>query len=79
MQIARSWGALPTPQSIRFTTVESDGPDRVEARGQGDVDGVARYRIGPIPFVRSDDEWKLSHLYVCGILAGFPGPDGGCR
>lgn len=78
LQIARSWGALPMPQYIQFTTVQSAGPDRVDASGQGYVDGMAPYPVGPIPFVRSDNEWKLSHLHVCGVLTALPGSDGGC-
>ncbi|CRK50714.1 conserved hypothetical protein [Rhodococcus sp. RD6.2] len=70
---------LSMPQYIRFTTVEPDGPDRVRARGQGHVDGMTPYPVAPILFVRSDNEWKLSHLHVCGILATLPGPDGGCQ
>jgi hypothetical protein len=77
LRIARAWGARPTPQYIEFTTVEPVGPDMIDATGQGRVEGVEPYPLGPIPFVRSNNEWKLSRAYVCGILtvlANLPDP-----
>ncbi|KAF0957208.1 hypothetical protein [Rhodococcus sp. T7] len=77
LRIARAWGAQPSPQYIQFTTVEPVGPDMINATGQGRLDRMAPYPVGPIPFVRSDNEWKLSRAYVCGILtvlANLPDP-----
>ncbi|TQC41531.1 hypothetical protein EEB14_54200 [Rhodococcus sp. WS4] len=72
LRIARAWGALPTPQYIQFTTVEPVGPDMINATGQGRVEGMDPYPVGPIPFVRSNNEWKLSRTHVCDWLAVLP-------
>ena len=69
LRIARAWGAQPSPQQIQFTTVEPVGPGRVNATGQGRIGGLEPYSVGPIPFVRSDNEWKLSRTYVCDVLS----------
>jgi hypothetical protein len=77
LPIARAWGAQPSPQNIQFTTVEPVGPDMINATGQGHIGRMAPYPVGPIPFVRSNTEWKLSRAYVCGILivlANVPDP-----
>jgi hypothetical protein len=68
LRIARAWGAQPSPQYIQFTAVEPAGPDMINATGQGHLERMAPYPVGPIPFVRSDNEWKLSRAFVCGGL-----------
>ncbi|WAM18472.1 hypothetical protein [Rhodococcus sp. JS3073] len=68
LPIARAWGAQPSPQYIQFTTVEPVGSDMINATGQGHLERMAPYPVGPIPFVRSDSEWKLSRAFVCGGL-----------
>ncbi|KAF0966028.1 hypothetical protein [Rhodococcus sp. T7] len=60
--------ALVTPQYIQFTAVEPIDPDMINATGQGHVEGLEPYPVGPIPFVRYNNEWKLSHAFVCGGL-----------
>ncbi|MGU3586871.1 hypothetical protein ACLBYD_27410 [Rhodococcus sp. C26F] len=71
--IARAWGAQPSPQYIRFTDVELVGPDMINATGQGHLEGMALYPVGPISFVRSDNQWKLSRAFVCdGLLLAAP-------
>lgn len=42
--------------------------EMVNATGQGRVRGLEPYPVGPIPFVRFNNEWKLSRVHVCGIL-----------
>ena len=68
LPIAREWGAQPTPQYIQFTAVEPVGPETINGNGQGQVDGMEPYPVGPIPFVRYNNEWKLSRAFVCGGL-----------
>ncbi|WP_370184201.1 hypothetical protein [Rhodococcus wratislaviensis] len=68
LRMARAWGAQPSPQYIQFTAVELVGPDMVNATGHGRFRGADPYPVGPIPFVRSDNEWKLSRAFVCGGL-----------
>lgn len=58
----------PHPQYIQFTAVEPVGPETINANGQGQVDGMEPYPVGPIPFVRYNNEWKLSRAFVCGGL-----------
>lgn len=71
LRVARAWGAQPSPQYIQFTTVEPVSSDMINATGQGRVEGMDPYPVGPISFVRSNNEWKLSRVYVCGILTVF--------
>lgn len=66
--IARAWGAQPSPQYIQFTVVEPVGPDLINATGRGHLEGMVPYPVGPIPFVRSGNEWKLSRAFVCDVL-----------
>ncbi|AWK75046.1 hypothetical protein CBI38_29330 [Rhodococcus oxybenzonivorans] len=54
LRIARAWGAQPSSQYIQFTTVEPVGPDMINTTGQGRVEGMEPYPVGPIPFVRSN-------------------------
>ncbi|WP_368679912.1 hypothetical protein R1X32_00705 (plasmid) [Rhodococcus opacus] len=68
LPIARAWGAQPSPQYVQFTAVEPVGPEMVNATGQGHTEGMAPYPVGPIPFVRFNNEWKLSRAFVCGGL-----------
>jgi hypothetical protein len=73
LPIARAWGAQPSPQYIQFTVVELVGPDMINATGQGHLERMAPYPVGPIPFVRSDNEWKLSRAFVCrGLFLAAP-------
>lgn len=78
LRLAQTWGALPTPPYFQFTTVESVGADMINATGQGHLAGVEPYPVGPIPFVRSNDEWKLSRTYVCDVLTALAAQQGGC-
>ncbi|RZK59099.1 MAG: hypothetical protein EOP27_00790, partial [Rhodococcus sp. (in: high G+C Gram-positive bacteria)] len=64
----RAWGAQPSPQYLQFTAVEPVGPEMVNATGQGHIEGMEPYPVGPIPFVRFNNEWKLSRAFVCGGL-----------
>ncbi len=73
--LARAWGAQPDPQRIEFTTVEPAGPDTVHASGQGRWRSMEPYSVGPIPFVRWDNEWKVSRTFACGFVGAFDGPD----
>ncbi|WP_050787606.1 hypothetical protein [Rhodococcus jostii] len=68
LPIARAWGAQPSPQYLQFTAVELVGPEMVNATGQGHIEGMEPYPVGPIPFVRSGNEWRLSRAFVCGGL-----------
>ncbi|QSE95811.1 hypothetical protein JWS13_44565 [Rhodococcus pseudokoreensis] len=68
LPIARAWGAQPRPQYIQFTALELVGPDKINATGPGRVEGLEPYPVGPIPFVRYNNEWKLSRAFVCGKL-----------
>ncbi|MFE5708007.1 hypothetical protein [Rhodococcus koreensis] len=68
LPIARAWGAQPSPQYLQFTAVEPVGPEMVNATGQGHIEGMEPYPVGPIPFVRVNNEWKLSRAFVCGGL-----------
>ena len=75
VSLARAWGAQPNPQHIDFTTVEVTGPDTVDASGRGSFRGLEPYSVGPIPFVRFDNAWKVSRTYACGIVRALDGPD----
>ncbi|WP_244163767.1 hypothetical protein [Rhodococcus koreensis] len=68
LPIARAWGAQPSPQYLQFTAVEPVGPEMVNATGQGHIEGMEPYPVGPIPFVRVNNEWKLSRAFICGGL-----------
>nr|AIU93466.1 hypothetical protein LRS1606.32 [Rhodococcus sp. NS1] len=50
--IARAWGAQVSPQYVEFTVVEPVGPDMIKATGQGHLEGMAPYPVGPVSFVR---------------------------
>ncbi|QII08056.1 hypothetical protein BH93_24100 [Rhodococcoides fascians A25f] len=75
VSLARAWGAQPDPQHIEFTTVEPAGPDAVNASGQGHFGNMEPYPVGPIPFVRWENEWKVSRAFACGFVGAFDGPD----
>lgn len=75
VSLARAWGAQPDPQHIDFTTVAFTGPDTVDASGTGSFRGLEPYSVGPIPFVRFDNEWKVSRAFACGMVRAFDGPD----
>ncbi|WP_032376117.1 hypothetical protein [Rhodococcoides fascians] len=75
VSLARAWGAQPDPQHIEFTTVEPAGPDAVHASGQGHLGNIEPYPVGPIPFVRWENEWKVSRTFACGFVSAFDGPD----
>ena len=68
LPIARAWGAQTTPQYIQFTAAEPVGSEKVNATGQGRVEGMEPYPVGPIRFVRYNNEWRLSRAFVCGGL-----------
>ncbi len=75
VSLARAWGAQPNPQHIEFTTLELVGPDTVHASGQGSLGSLAPYTVGPIPFVRFDNEWKVSRAFACGMIGVLDGHD----
>ncbi|OZD01728.1 hypothetical protein CH275_18115 [Rhodococcus sp. 06-235-1A] len=75
VSLARAWGAQPDPQHIEFTTVEPTGPDAVNASGQGHFRNSEPYPVGPIPFVRWDNVWKVSRTFACGFVTAFDSPD----
>lgn len=77
VSLARAWGAQLDPQHIEFTTVEPAGPNSVNASGQGHQGSIEPYPVGPIPFVRSEDEWKVSRAFACGFV-GAVGGHGAC-
>lgn len=73
VSLARAWGAQPDPQHIEFTTVESAGRDSVNATGLGHFGNVEPYSVGPIPFVRWENEWKVSRAFACGFVDAVDG------
>lgn len=75
IRLARAWGAQPNPQHIEFTTVEPAGPNAVDASGQGYLGTIEPYPVGPIPFVRWNNEWKVSRAFACGVVGAFDGHD----
>lgn len=75
LSLARAWGAQPDPQHVEFTTVEPTGPDSVDAYGPGHLGDIEPYPVGPIPFVRYDNEWKVSRSLACGMVKMFDGDD----
>ncbi|MCX5046707.1 hypothetical protein OG921_26380 [Aldersonia sp. NBC_00410] len=68
LRLAKTWGAQPAPQYIQFTAAELVGPGMISATGQGHLGGMAPHPVGPIPFVRYNNEWKLSRDYVCEMV-----------
>ncbi|RRQ29236.1 hypothetical protein DK926_04975 [Rhodococcus sp. Eu-32] len=68
LSLAREWGAQHDPQQVEFISAVPVGPDAVEASGQATFLGAEPYPVGPIPFVRSDGEWKVSRTFVCGMM-----------
>lgn len=75
VSLARAWGAQPDPQHIEFTSVEVTGPDTVDASGKGSFRGLDSYSVGPIPFVRFENEWKVSRAFACRTVGAFDGRD----
>lgn len=71
LALAREWGAQPSPQRIEFTVVELVDPTLLEASGHGRFGTVGPYPVGPIPFVRSDGQWKMSRSFVCAFVSRF--------
>ncbi|WP_052060419.1 hypothetical protein [Rhodococcoides fascians] len=71
VRLARAWGAQPDPQHIEFTTVASTGPDSVEAMGVGMVRSMEGYPVGPIPFIRYDNQWRVPRDVACRFVGAF--------
>jgi hypothetical protein len=78
VRLARAWGAQPDPQHIEFTTVASTGPDSVEAMGVGTFGSMEGYRVGPMSFVRYDNQWRVPRDVACRLVGAFDGRDA-CR
>ncbi|MBY4107573.1 hypothetical protein HQO82_08850 [Rhodococcus fascians] len=78
VRLARAWGAQPDPQHIEFTTVASTGPDSVEAMGVGTFRSMDSYPVGPMSFVRYDNQWRVPRDIACRLVGAFDGPDA-CR
>ncbi|MCJ0892036.1 hypothetical protein [Rhodococcus sp. ARC_M5] len=51
------------------------GPDTVDASGKGSFRGLDSYSVGPIPFVRFENEWKVSRAFACRVVGAFDGSD----
>ncbi len=71
VRLARAWGAQPEPQHIEFTTVATTGPDSVEAMGVGMVRSMEGYPVGPIPFIRYDNQWRVPRDVACRFVGAF--------